>query len=102
MLEGHDGIDNIICDDVTNEPPAEENHEELPELEITLHALTWWTIPKTMCVAAKIGSHDVIVLIDSGSTHNFISEQLANGLWLPMVSTKAFTMRIANGEKLKC
>ena len=35
-----------------------------PELEpeITLHALTGWTTPKTMCVWAKIGSHKVIIL----------------------------------------
>lgn len=78
MLEGHDGSSNIICDYVTKEQPTKENHEEQPKPEITLHALTGWTAPNTMRVATKIDSHDVIVLINSGSTHNFIRECMAN------------------------
>ena len=102
MLEGHDDGDNVIRNDVTEEQHAEENHEELIEPEITLHALTGWIAPKTMRVAARIGSNNVITLIDSGSTHNFISERMANFLWLPMVPTIAFTVRVANRENLRC
>jgi hypothetical protein len=55
-----------------------------------------------MRITARIGSSDVIALIDSGSTHNFISKRLANALRIPVVPTTSFTMRVANGEKLKC
>ena len=55
-----------------------------------------------MQITAKICTHDVIVLIDSGSTHNFISECMANLLRLPVVPTQPFTVRVANGENLKC
>ncbi|XP_058111277.1 uncharacterized protein LOC131254302 [Magnolia sinica] len=102
MLEGRGDNNNIFCDDVTHERQAEENQEEPLEPEITLHALTGWSVPKTMRVAAKIGSHEIIVLVDSGSTHNFISERLANELRLPVVPTERFTVRVANGDKLKC
>lgn len=55
-----------------------------------------------MRIAARIGAHNVIVLIDSESTHNFISERMANLLRLPVVPTETFTVRVANGENLIC
>ncbi|XP_041011265.1 uncharacterized protein LOC121255036 [Juglans microcarpa x Juglans regia] len=102
MLESYEDNGNLLCDDVIEEQPVEENHERPPEPEITLHALTGWTYPKTMRIAAKICAHDVIVLIDSGSTHNFISERMANLLLLPVVPMETFMARVANGENLRC
>ena len=102
MLESCEDKGNLLCDDVTKEQPVDENYEGPPEPKITFHALTGWTAPKTMRITAKIYAHDVIVLIDSGSTHNFISEHMANLLRLPVVPTQPFTVRVANGENLKC
>ena len=59
-------------------------------------------MPKTMRIAARICAHDVVVLIDSGSTHNFISERVTNLLRLSVVPTESFTVRVANGENLRC
>jgi hypothetical protein len=70
--------------------------------EISLHALSGWTTYKTMRVLEKIGPYEMIVLIDSGSTHNFISEKVANMLQLPVVPTDSFNVRVANGGPLKC
>ncbi|KAA8538317.1 hypothetical protein F0562_027860 [Nyssa sinensis] len=102
MLEGDNGSTNLLDSNVTEEQPTEEIHEELFEPEITLHALTGWTAPKTIRLAARISFHDVIVPIDSGSTHNFISERMANLLRLPVVPTEAFTVRVASGTNLRC
>lgn len=55
-----------------------------------------------MHVKAKIGPYEIVVLIDSGSTHNFISTRLANLLQLPIKPTVEFSVRVANGEKLAC
>ncbi|KAG2663117.1 hypothetical protein I3760_16G012600 [Carya illinoinensis] len=101
MLEGHNG-ENGTCEAVNEEPLVEENQEGTIEPEITLHALTGWTAPKTMRVAARIGAHEVLTLIDSGSTHNFISERMASLLRLPVVPTEAFTVQVANGADLRC
>ncbi|KAH9685457.1 hypothetical protein KPL70_013962 [Citrus sinensis] len=91
---------------------AEEEYEETLEAapieeasydpKITFYALTGWTTPQTMRVKAKIGPYEIIVLIDSGSTHNFISTRLANLLKLPIIPTAAFPVKVANGEKLAC
>ena len=55
-----------------------------------------------MRVMAKIGPYEIVVLIDSGSTHNFINTRLANMLQLPIQPTAAFTVRVTNGEKVTC
>jgi len=82
MLESHDEDDEAVCDNVHDKNHDVEHLEEFVEPEITLHALTGWTAPKTMRVTAKIGSHAIFTLINSGSTHNFINERMANLLRL--------------------
>ena len=87
----------------------EENYDEKEahthlqgEPEISLHALTGWSIARTMRVSAKVGPHELIVLIDSGLTHNFINERIAELLQLPMVPIEPFNVKVANGDPLKC
>jgi len=79
-----------------------DNMGDQAEPEILLYALTSWTSPQTMRVVATIGCQHVMVLIDSGSTHNCLSEKIARLLRLPVVPTKPFVVRIANGERLFC
>lgn len=62
---GLEMIEERVCEDVG---PREEN----TELEISLHALTRSMNPKTMRLLGKIGNQQVVILIDSGSTHNFL------------------------------
>lgn len=78
----------------------EQENDDKPK--ITFYALTGWTAPQTMRVKAKIGLHEIVVLIDSGSTHNFINTRLANTLQLPVQPTAAFSVKVANGEKVTC
>ncbi|KAL5579876.1 hypothetical protein UlMin_012318 [Ulmus minor] len=95
LLEGN--IDDELEGDTKK---VETNIPSDPK--ISLHALIEWTAAKTMRVTAKIGTHDVVVLIDSGSTHNFISDKVAALLHLPVVPTAPFHVRVANGQPLKC
>ena len=53
-------------------------------------------------MAAKIGSLEVVALIDICSTHNFISDHVTRHLRLPVVPTDPFKVGVANGEKLSC
>jgi hypothetical protein len=42
------------------------------------------------------------MLIDSGSTHNFISEKIARSLHLAFKSTPAFEVKVANRKCIIC
>ena len=102
LLEGPTDFKEITYEEVTEEADAEEVTRENDEPKITLHALTGWSAPRTMRVDAKVGVVNVVVLIDSGSTHNFISTRMADRLRLPVVPTETFTVRVANGTRLQC
>lgn len=84
----------------TTQHELETKEHENPK--ITFYALTGWAALQTMRVRVKIGSHDIVVLIDSGSTHNFIISRLASMLQLPIQPTLTFSVRVANGEKVEC
>ncbi|KAK8546572.1 hypothetical protein V6N12_027349 [Hibiscus sabdariffa] len=85
-------------DDSYGEEVIKDTLELQPE--ISLHALSGWSSHKTMRVLAKIGTHAIVVLIDSGSTHNFISKKMEKMLQLPVLPTKSFNVKVANGEPL--
>ncbi|XP_038982040.1 uncharacterized protein LOC103710315 isoform X1 [Phoenix dactylifera] len=81
---------------------GEGQTEEGAQPVISLHALSGWTGPKTMRVMARIQEQPLTVLIDSGSTHNFVSDRIAKQLQLPIDATVQFGVRVANGEILQC
>ncbi|KAA8546385.1 hypothetical protein F0562_002876 [Nyssa sinensis] len=72
------------------------------ELEISLHAFTGWSTTKTIRISAKVGPRELIVLIDSGSTYNFINVKIAELFQLSVVPTEPFNVKVANGDPLKC
>ncbi|KAH9792450.1 hypothetical protein KPL71_004124 [Citrus sinensis] len=100
ILEAEDE-ENIPEESVaTTEHESETGEHVKPK--ITFYTLTGWVAPQTMRVRAKIGLHEIVVLIDSGSTCNFINARLASVLQLPIQPTPAFSVRVANEEKVIC
>jgi hypothetical protein len=58
-------------------PPAEEAQFDLDKLMISLSAVMGIRVRDTMHLHVKIGTHELTVLLDSGSTHNFINPDAA-------------------------
>ena len=54
--------------------------DENEEVEITLHALTRTPTPGTMRTNGRINGSRLVILIDTGSTHNFVNASLVNSL----------------------
>ncbi|PWA40826.1 retrotransposon gag domain, Retroviral aspartyl protease [Artemisia annua] len=70
--------------------------------EISLHAIFGNTHPRTMKVQGMLHSTEVIILIDPGSTHNFISDALVKGLHLNTQVVARFSVQIGNGDFIRC
>jgi hypothetical protein len=87
-------------EDVEINQPDLELSEVLPE--ISFHAITGTEHPQTIRVLGKLKNKNVTVLIDGGSTHNFIDQALVSRFGLPVTQGKQLQVMVANREKIEC
>jgi len=90
-------------DDTT--PPKEEETTlqglcEGPQ--ISPHALSNFSTLQTMKLIGYIKHHKVIILIDSGITHNFIHRRVVEETHCYLCAIHNFQIMIANGGIMKC
>lgn len=79
------------------------HREALEETEtpgISLHTMSGNNALETMKVAGCIQAVSTTVLLDSGSSHNFVSESLAQKLELQPINGPKIRVMAASGEKL--
>jgi hypothetical protein len=69
---------------------------------ISCHALDGIRTLQNLKIKGYIKKRKVIVLIDSGSTHNFIHCKLAKDLNLFIYPAPKFQVMIANGGTINC
>ncbi|WVZ71005.1 hypothetical protein U9M48_019632 [Paspalum notatum var. saurae] len=83
---------------------AEESEEAAAEDApvFSLQALAGVSFADTMQIAVTLGSTALVALLDSGSTHNFISEAAAQQSRLPLQQRPRLTAMVANGERVAC
>ncbi|CAO2144897.1 unnamed protein product [Urochloa humidicola] len=86
--------------EVSFDVDGSDSGEEL--MAISVYAAQGTESLKTVRMVGNILKQEVIMLIDSGSSHNFISETLATKLpnWVPL--RKPVDVRVANGNILLC
>jgi hypothetical protein len=70
--------------------------------EIYAHELAGLLAPQTLKIVGYIKKQKVIVLIDSGSTHNFINKRLAERLNCFVYPMTNFQFLVANGGSIDC
>lgn len=85
-------------DDVDMEIVTPE--EDIPE--ISFHALVGTNHPQTFCVIGRAGNTTVTVLIDGGSTHNFIDQSTATKFGLHVIRGKTIHITVGNKEIIEC
>jgi hypothetical protein len=106
----------IISEDVSEDdgdaPLVAVSHEpndmtpplDPPEVEpiISLNALTGFSAPQTLKLIGYNKHRKVIILVDSGSTHNFIHHCIAQETNCYICVINNFQIMIANGRSMKC
>lgn len=83
----------------STEPPLSPIEELLTE--VSLNSVVGISNPKTMKLRGKIEGKEIIVLIDPGATHNFISLNLVKLLGLVIEDSGGFGVSLGNGEMIK-
>lgn len=83
----------------------EEFHDSCEELqgtttevmEFSLYSFMGWTSPTTTKIEGCIGKTKVVVLIDSGATHNFLSPTIMKKAQLQIDETSSFKVLVGTG-----
>jgi hypothetical protein len=106
LLHGHELLHEESGDDPVVEvldpvePVDEPFIREIVEPQISLHAISGSIAPKTMRLIGWIRNHRVVILIDSGSTHNFIDLHSLPKLCLGELIPFQLKVWVANGDTL--
>ena len=69
---------------------------------ISYHALSGQLIPQTLRFSGQVNGQQMTILVDSGSTHNFVQTRIAKHLGFTVVPIANFGVMIGNGSKLCC
>jgi hypothetical protein len=69
---------------------------------VSLHAMAGIKMAKTMLLSVMIHGERLTALVDTGSTHNFLSRDAMRRLALQPASAEKFSVTVANGDRLAC
>lgn len=69
-------------------------------LELSLNSMVGLDSSNTMKLKGLIGSREVVVLLDSGASHSFISLEVVRDLRMPVVGSKKFSAVVGDGHTI--
>lgn len=78
----------------------EDEVEQEVELHpgISLNSVVGITSPKTFKIKGEVNGKSVIVMVDPGATHNFISTQALGELGVNFIPSRNFGVSLGTGE----
>nr|GEV97192.1 hypothetical protein [Tanacetum cinerariifolium] len=90
-----------VEDEETLGDTLEQNSDD-SQAKISFHAISGSINPQTLWLPGKIKNKEVVVLIDGGSTHNFIDQALADCLGLVVETDTLLKVVVGNREHATC
>jgi hypothetical protein len=93
-------LDGMDIEDVAEATGDVENDGEVPCF--SLQAVAGVPMAGTMQINMALGIASLVALLDSGSMHIFISEEVARRSGLPLHQRPRLTALVANGERVTC
>lgn len=88
----------LIGEDEDEEEPEGEEHARLDMVSVSASSVMGLTTPHTIKLSGHIGGQDVVVLIGSRATHNFISLSLIPTLGLTIKDGCETGVMLGNGQ----
>ena len=85
---------------MTQDEGNEEVLEQEGDLQISINALTESILYRTMRVQGYVLKKMVVILIDTGSTHNFLNQEVVRRTSVETIETNPLTIFVADGTKL--
>lgn len=90
-----------------NEAPAPDEFSDEPVneklfLSLSVAAVLGFITPRTLCFWGQVGEQQVRILLDSGSSHTFISPAVAAQCSSLQQLLPPLTVQVANGQVLTC
>ncbi|RZS14912.1 hypothetical protein BHM03_00046667 [Ensete ventricosum] len=76
--------------------------EEQQVVDFTTHALVGYANPQTMKVGGLLKQQLITILIDIGSTNNFMNSKVVVWMALPIEDCSKFDVKVIVGRILKC
>jgi len=89
-----------LDDDTPVEDAAVKESSTTDDVEISIHALTGIKTADTMHLTTSVAGTSIRALVDSGSTHSFITADTARRLGLQPALCPSLTVGVANGERV--
>ncbi|XP_061347791.1 uncharacterized protein LOC133293270 [Gastrolobium bilobum] len=93
-------LHNSECLDAISSFPT--NTTDIITPQISMHALSGFVVPQTLRFKGLIGKSEMLLLVDGGSTHNFVQPRVVAELQLPILNDRQFDVMVGNGQVLKC
>lgn len=68
---------------------------------LSINSIVGLTNPKTLKMIGGVGGGEVVVMVDPGATHNFISLRVVKELQVPVTKSVGFGVSLGNEEVVK-
>ncbi|XP_019179173.1 PREDICTED: uncharacterized protein LOC109174389 [Ipomoea nil] len=92
-------IEEVELGEIVEEPVV---GEDTGEGEVSLCAVVGREGMNTIKLLGKIQKQQIVILVESGSTHSFLDPKILNQLRKEAVKASPLTVTVANGEKMVC
>ncbi|KZV29106.1 hypothetical protein F511_06601 [Dorcoceras hygrometricum] len=102
VLEEEEGEEEELIDTLTEGDGQEEDIKDCGTLELPLFSISGMNQPQTLKLRRRIKDEEVVVMVDSGASHNFVSRALMEKLGLGIDETVRFGVCLGNGGRIQC
>ncbi|XP_061359324.1 uncharacterized protein LOC133303430 [Gastrolobium bilobum] len=86
-----------------DEDPIQETggEDQLETLQLSIQSVVGITSNRSLKLWGKIQGHKVMVLVDTGASHNFIGEHVVDTVGIPSMQSRSFRVEVGDGHRVQ-